>query len=95
MPSYKVLKPGYQGKLYDPNGKRRTLHRDEPFLKGEDGEEQVPSWLERIKEETTAEKKKRVAAEKKQAAAIKKQQKDIDDASFMGDGEQSPAVETL
>lgn len=100
MPSYKVIEQGFfNGELYKPNGKRSVLHTDEEFPKGKDKKEQVPSWLERIKDETAAEKKKRVATEKKDAVAAKKKaaddQKDISDASFMGDGENSASVETL
>lgn len=99
MPSYKVIAPGFDGKLYSPTGKRNVLHRDKPFPM-EDKKEQVPSWLERVKEESAAQKKKREAAEKKaaEAAAQKTEddQKEIADASFMGDGEQSGSnVETL
>lgn len=100
MPSYKVIEKGfYGGRIYDPNGKRRVLHTDKPFPK-KNNKEQVPSWLELIKSETAAEKKKREAAEKKAAKAAadkaEQDQKDIADASFMGEGEQaSNAVETL
>lgn len=101
MPSYKVLQKGfYGGRQYDPAGKRPVLHTDKPFpSKG--GKEQVPSWLEATaKPETPAQAKARKAAETKAANAAKKQaeqdQKDIAEASFMGDGEQaSSAVETL
>lgn len=102
MPSYKVLKPGFfGGRLYDPTGKRPVLHTDKPFpLKNK--VEQVPSWLKPIdKAETAAQAKARKAAETKAANAAAKKaeqdQKDIADASFMGEGEtgQSSAVETL
>ena len=100
MPSYKVLQKGfYGGRQYDPAGKRPVLHTDKPFpSKG--GKEQVPSWLEAIKSETPAKAKARKAAETKAANAAKKKaeqdQKDIADASFMGEGESGQsAVETL
>lgn len=100
MPSYKVLQKGfYGGRQYDPAGKRPVLHTDKPFpSKG--GKEQVPSWLEAIKSETPAQAKARKAAETKAANAAKKKaeqdQKDIADASFMGEGESGQsAVETL
>lgn len=99
MPSYKVLQPGFfGGRIYDPEGKRPVLHTDKPFPK-KDKVEQVPSWLEPLKAETTAEKKKREAAEAKalEAAEAKKEadQKDIENMSFMGDGESPSNVETL
>ena len=99
MPSYKVIEKGfYGGRIYDPNGKRRVLHTDKPFPK-KNNKEQVPSWLEPLKSETAAEKKKREAAEKKDAKAAadkaEQDQKDIADASFMGEGEQASTVETL
>lgn len=100
MPTYKVLHKGFfDGKTFDPNGKRRTLVTDKPFP-SKDRKEQVPSWLKRISGETAAQKKKREAAEKKAAEAAEKKaesdQKDITDASFMGEGEQAgSAVETL
>ena len=102
MPSYKVLQKGFfGGRLYDPAGKRPVLHTDKPFpLKNK--VEQVPSWLEPItKAETPAQAKARKAAETKAANAAKKEaeqnQKDIAEASFMGEGEtgSSNAVETL
>jgi len=98
MPSYKVISKGFCGRLYDPEGKRRVLHTKKPFPK-KDKKEQVPTWLERIKAETAAQTKKRLAAEKKAADADAKKAADdrteIADASFMGDGEKSGAVETL
>ena len=100
MPTYKVLKPGFfGGRQYDPEGKRPVLHTDKPFPT-KDKKEQVPSWLEPITE-TEAERKKQQAAEKKNAAAAAKKaeqdQKDIADASLIGEGEsaQSATVETL
>lgn len=50
MVTYKVLAPGFYGKgksarLYDPNGKRPFLKREEPFEKGK-----TPKWLELVKE---------------------------------------------
>lgn len=98
MPKYQVTGKGfYEGKVYDPIGKRRVLNTDKPL-------KPVPSWLKLIKQkaETAAEKKKRLAAEKKTEAEAKEKaeqdQKDIDDASFLGEGENSDTsgnVETL
>ena len=93
MPSYKVLKPGFMhNRLYDPNGKRPVLHLDKPFpMKGK--VEQVPSWLERIKDEKPAARKRRAAATKKAQTAKKKQDKEVEGASFMDTG--GSKVETL
>lgn len=93
MPKYKVNSRGfYQGRLYDPEGKRSFIFTDKPF-------NPVPSWVEPIKSETLAEKKKRLAKEKKLSEAEKKKaaedQKEIENLNFMGDGEKSSAVETL
>ena len=42
MPQYKVTKKAFfNGKLYDPEGKRRVLTVDKPFSK-----ELKPSWVE-------------------------------------------------
>lgn len=49
MPSYKVVAPGFDGKLYHPEGRRKILHREKPFP-SKNGKEQVPSWLEPMKE---------------------------------------------
>lgn len=94
MPSYKVITKGFlEGVMYDPDGKRRMVHRDKPFDK-----KKMPSWLKPIKSETAGEKKKREAVEKKTANAdadkARQDKTDIDNASFMGDGE-SDAIETL
>lgn len=101
MPSYKVLSKGFHGgRLYDPEGKRRTLHTDKPFP-SKNKVEQVPKWLEALKSETPAQAKARKAAETKAAnAATKKAEEDkkeIADASFLGEGEstKTDTVETL
>jgi len=99
MPSYKVIKKGFfHGKLYDPEGKRPMLHTDKAFP-SKNKVEQVPSWLEAIKSETPAQAKARKTAETKAANAAAKKAKDdkkeIDSATFMGDGETVNPVETL
>ena len=100
MPSYNVIKKGFHaGKIYDPEGKRKVLHTEKPFP-SKNKKEQVPSWLEPIKAETPAQAKARKTAEKKAAEAAKKKaaedQKDIADASFLGEGENTESnVETL
>jgi hypothetical protein len=93
MPSYQVIEKGfYGGSLYDPAGKRRTLHVEKPFKK-------CPSWLKPLKAESATVAKKRVTAEKKVAKADAKKAADdtaeIKGASFMGDGENGSTVETL
>lgn len=92
MPSYKVKRMGFfDGRLYDPEGKRPVLHTDQEL-------KPIPNWLEPIESETTAQAKKRKAAESRAAkAAVKKAEADKQDiatASFMGDGESSN-IETL
>ena len=65
--TYKVIKPGFfNGKLYDPEGKRDTLTVDKPFKK-----DKIPSWLIVMPEESTAVKAKREAQEASQTAATK------------------------
>lgn len=93
MPKYRVKNKGfYDGKTYDPNGKRNFIFTDKPL-------KPVPSWVEPVKAETPSEKKKRLATEKKAAiAAEKKAAEDkqaVEDLTFMGDGEASTGVETL
>ncbi len=105
MPSYKVLRKGFKhGRLYDPEGKRNVLHTDKPFpFKVKDGKktkvEDVPSWLEPMKTQTASQEKARKSAETKAANAankkVKADKKDIDEASFLGSGENSNTVETL
>lgn len=122
MHSYKVKEKGFfNGKIYDPNGKRPVLHRDEPFPK-KNGKEQVPSWLEPIKAEKAATASNSNGPTKKDlqakltelgvefnksankealelllAEAEKKaDNQEIENTSFMGEGEQAgSAVETL
>ena len=54
MPSYNVIKRGFfDGRLYDPAGKRPVLHTEKPFP-SKDKKEQVPDWLEAIQGETAA-----------------------------------------
>lgn len=99
MPRYKVLIKGFfGGRLYDPEGKRRILHTEEPFP-SKDKVEQVPKWLEALKSETSADAKSRKAADAKTAKTAKQKhkddQKEISDASFLGEGENNKTVETL
>ena len=102
MPRYRVLKRGfYGGTSYSPEGKRSVLLTEAPFpYDKKSKKEQVPSWLERIKDETPAQKKSREtkAANTKKAADAKAEQDkvDTDAVTFMGDGAPgSTVVETL
>lgn len=121
MPSYKVVAPGFDGKLYHPEGRRNMLHRDKPFP-SKKGKEQVPSWLERVKDEVVTSDDKitvqelkdqltemgvefKATAKKpellelletaKTAAAVEQDQAEIEGATFLAKGNQSPAVENL
>lgn len=87
MPQYKVKAPGfYDGVLYDPAGKRKTLTTDKAFAK-------CPSWLEPIKGETAAEKGARTKAENKAKEEAKKQaaedKKAVDAVTFATTPEQT------
>jgi len=97
MPQYKVIARGFfNGRLYDPDGKRPILTTDKPFKKNE-----MPSWLQDMPKETAAVRKKREAQEASREAAdaekAEQDKKDIADASFMGEGESSSgsSVEVL
>ena len=98
MPQYKVTAPGFHdGKYYHPEGKRRVLTTDKPYKKKE-----MPSWLTDMPKESAAVKVKREAQEASQTAAdaekAEQDEKDIDKASFMGEGESAVSgsnVETL
>ena len=93
MPRYRVLSPGFFDDVYRtpsrPNG--GVLNTDK-ILKP------VPSWLEKISEETATQKKTRLAAEKKEGQANKdkaEQDKvDIDSVTFL-ESEPGSTVETL
>ena len=88
MPKYKVKEKGFfDGKLYDPEGKRRHVYVNKPFKK-------CPSWLEPMKAETAAEKKKREAAEKRQQK-IDAEKAEIDKAEIEGASFLGSTVETL
>lgn len=100
MPQYKVLAKGFfNGEVYKPGGKRSVLRTEKPFpSKGKT--EQVPSWLERIKDETPAQVKKRKATEAKaakaDAAKAEQDKTDVDAVTFLDDNKTpSSAVETL
>lgn len=100
MPRYKVKKPGFwEGRTYSPTGKRSVVHTDKPFPQDKKTKkEAVPSWMERLPEESAADAKKRKAAEAKaQKAAKTKAQDDreeIENFHTLGDGE-SATIETL
>lgn len=94
--TYRVIAPGFHGgKLYDPAGKRQILTVDKPFKKGK-----LPSWLAEMPSESKAVREKREAQEASQTATDQEQhqeqQQDIENASFLGEGESSSSiVETL
>jgi hypothetical protein len=47
MPQYQVTSKGFfDGRLYDPNGKRTVLKVDKPFA-----DKDIPSWVEPLQEE--------------------------------------------
>ena len=87
MPRYKVKKPGFfQGRLYGPNGKRSTIVTDKPL-------DPVPSWVEIIKAGTTTQRKTR--ATKKKTTTEKSTQEQVEELSFIGEGEKASKVEVL
>lgn len=80
MPAYKVKEKGfYEGRLYDPNGKRPVLTRDKAFNK-------CPAWLEPIKGESASEAKARQAkqaeASKTEKAKAEADKKAVDQVTF-------------
>jgi len=111
MPNYKVKEKGFfAGKIYDPNGKRKTLHVEKAFNK-------VPAWLEEVKAKEVKAKEGPSREEIKGTLKAKgiefngnsktevlakllaeADTKEIETASFMGEGEQAgnnSTVETL
>ncbi len=94
MPRYKVIAPGFaDGKMYKPDGKRSVYETAKPFTK----KNPIPSWLAEMPKESEAVRKKREAQEASQAAVdtekSEQDQKDIKEASFLGDGESSSSDE--
>ncbi len=88
MPMYKVIAKGFHhGELYDPEGKRKTLHVDKPFNK----KNPMPKWLSEMPKESESLKAKRLAYKKAQAELeaekAKQDAKDISAASTEGNGE--------
>ena len=96
MPSYKVLKKGFfKGELYDPEGKRKVLHTAKPFELVKK-KEAVPLWLQRIKPETAEQSAARKQKVVDAALAADEIEKDIESASFMGEGEAASSnIETI
>jgi len=96
MPRYKVISPGFiDGRMYSPDGKRDVYDTAKPFTK----KNPMPSWLTEMPKESEAVRKKREAQEASQTAAdgdkSEQDDKDITDASFLGDGEAGSSVETI
>lgn len=96
MPSYKVIKPGFfDGRLYDPNGKRRVLHTDKQFpVTGRKKVEQVPNWLQRVDDESTEDRRGRESKERE--ALRETAESKTDTETFLAaESEQSSNVEIL
>jgi hypothetical protein len=105
MPRYKALKPGFfNGKTYSPTGKRKVLHTSKPFpkttkgvKKGDPAVELVPSWLQRLDDESPVDEQARREAEEAtvlaEAEKAEADQEEITTASFMGEAD--TGVETL
>lgn len=96
MPSYKVTKPRFfDGKLYEPNGRRSVITVEKKFDK-------VPAGLELIAGETATQARSRQAAAAASAKSAKASKAELQSesagASFMSDDlDAAPAskVETL
>lgn len=99
MPTYKAKSKGfYNGKVYDPNGKRPKLRTEKPLKK-------VPSWLEQVEDAKPAKDTKpksegseglspqQKAAQTRKANAEKK--KAEADVSFTEESSSESSVETL
>jgi hypothetical protein len=88
MPSYRVIRLGFfDGRLYDPEGKRTLLHVEKELT-------QVPSWLVLVDEAKSSKKdeKNNLKQAVKRATRDKKK---IDESFLMGEGERASTVETL
>lgn len=92
MPRYKVIAPGFHnGILHKPEHPRyNSVTVEKAFAKGK-----IPSWLKPMKAESAAETKKREADQATVDKKVAADQKDIETASFLGEGEKSETVETL
>ena len=76
----------------------RSLSQQKGLPKGKKAVEQVPSWLERLPDDSLADEKARKETEAQVEADAKKSEediKDIGDASFMTSDESDSGVETL
>ncbi len=83
MPTYRVMeKCFHNGKLYDPKGKRPVLVRTHPFPSVKK-KEQVPSSLQRIKDQTAAQKKVQEDAAAEEAKTAASDAEAIAGASFL------------
>lgn len=83
MPQYKVIKPGfYNGKMYDPDGKRPVLVTDKPFPK-----DKTPSWVLPMKGRSQSAAEKEAAenevaeAKKQKEEAVKAEREAVERAS--------------
>lgn len=90
MPQYRVTAPGfYDGKLYDPNGKRRVLTVAKAFTKKD-----LPSWLVLMKKGETVETKVDSKDSADEGMTQEEQQAEIDAVTFT-EPPKSTQVETL
>lgn len=91
MPNYEVLEPGfYNGKLYDPSGKRRIVTTDKPL-------NPVPKWLKavKVKAETAAEKEQRLKDDASAAELDDENKRAVAAVTFQNPPSLSNSVETL
>lgn len=90
MPRYEVIKPGFMNDTLHKPGHPRHGHviTDKPL-------KPIPSWLKLAKDESAGQKKARAKADKAGADKAKDDKQDIENASFLGEGEKSSSVETL
>ena len=77
MPRYTAKEPGFfEGSLYAPNSKRPVVVTSKPL-------KPVPTWLERIPDETAAQAKARLKKEKAETKKAAEDKKDIEAVSFI------------
>jgi hypothetical protein len=79
--TYRVIAVGFEGGvLYEPDGKRNVLVRDEPYPGNK-----TPVWLKRMDTETKEEKKARDDAAKQIKDKVAENKKEVVGASFLHD----------
>lgn len=88
MPSYKVIRLGFfDGRLYDPEGKRTVLHVEKELSP-------VPSWLVLVDEPKSAKKNEKNNL-KQALKRAKRDKRSIEESFLIGEGERASTVETL